>query len=113
LMTALVENLLPEIIAKTIGQRVLQEILPLAETAADTPIQVVISPQSRPALEALLIGATTHPLEVAEEPSLGPGQVYLRSGAFEKHIDMEAAISKITAAVAALSQQNEEVFANG
>lgn len=113
LMTGLVEKLLPEIIAKTIGQRVLQEIMPLAESATDTPIQVVISPESRPALEKLLVGATTHPLEVAEEPSLGPGQVYLRSGSFEKHIDMEAAISKITEAVSALNQQNEEAFANG
>jgi len=113
LLLALVEKLLPDLVAQTMGQRILEEIIPLAETAADTPIQVVVAPSCLAAIEPLLKSATTCPLELVEEPSLGPGQVFLRSGKFEKQIDMQSVLGAITDAMSALERENSGVFAHG
>ena len=113
LLLALVEKLLPELVAKTIGQRILEEIAPLAEMAADTPIQVVIAPSCRAAIEPLLTAASAYPLELINEPSLGVGQVFLRSGKHEKQIDMDSVLAAITDAMAALERENSGAFAHG
>jgi len=113
LLLALVEKLLPELVAQTMGQRVLEEIIPLAETAADAPIQVVICPENRPALEPLLTENATSPFEIIEEPSLGSGQVYLRSGKIERHIDLDQVVMNIAQAILAMGQENGEAFSHG
>jgi len=113
LLLALVEKLLPELFAETFAQRILEEIMPLADKAADAPIQVVIAPSNRASLEPILAAATTCPLELVDEPSLGPGQVFLRSGQLEKQVDLESAISAISDAIAAIGQEASGAFANG
>ncbi len=113
LLMAMVNKLLPELVAQAIGQKILEEILPLAELAAETPIQVVVAPCNRAALEPLLANATTAPLELVEETTLGPGQVFLRSGKFEKHIDLESAIQRISEAITSVETGNQEAFAHG
>ena len=112
LLQALVEKLLPELFASTLAQRILEEIASLVNQAADTPIHVVVAPCNRPVLEAALANATC-PLVLMEEPSLSAGQVYLRSGRFEKQIDLDSAISTISEALTALSQDTTGAFAHG
>ncbi len=113
LLDALVTKILPELSAQTLGQRIIQEIVPIAEKAADTPIRIEVAPSCRAALQPFLDAHANHPFELAEEPSLSPGQVYLRSGKLEKHIDLEEALAKIESAVAALDHTNKEAFSHG
>ena len=113
LLLALVDKLLPKLVAQTIGQKILEEIIPLAELATETPIQLVVAPSNRAALEPLVAMATAYPLEISEEPTLGPGQVYLRSGKIEKHIDLEGVIQKISEAITAVEHDNQGAFAHG
>ncbi len=113
LLLALADKLLPELVARTLGQKILEEIIPLAELAAETPIQLVVAPSNRAALEPLLATATACPLEITEEPTLGPGQVYLRSGKIEKHIDLESVIQTLSDAIATVEQGSQGAFAHG
>lgn len=113
LLSGMVERVLPRLVSETIGQTVVEELLPLAASAADTPIEVVVSPASRPALEALLASASSVPLVLIEEPTLAEGQVFLRSGKTERHIDFTSTVDRIGAAIEGLYELNEKAFQNG
>ena len=113
LLTGMVEKVLPGIVSETIGQTIVEELLPLASAAADAPIEVVVSPASRPALEALLAEATSVPFALTEEASLAEGQVFLRSGKTEKHLDLTGAVDRIGSAINGLYELNEKAFQNG
>ena len=99
LMSEMVARLLPAIARETLAQVVLEQVMPLAEKLADTPITLVLNPAARPAVEALLEQATGLPLVVEEEPSLSEGQVYLQFGGTETQVNLDRATAEITAAV--------------
>lgn len=113
LLTGLVERVLPQLASETMGQTIVEELLPLAATAADMPIEVVVSPANYAALESFLAEATSVPLRLVEEPSLAEGQVYLRSGKTERHIDFSSAVDRIAAAITGLYELNEKAFHHG
>lgn len=99
LLTEMVGCLLPEIARNTLAPVVLETLLPLAESMADTPVSLVLNPAARPAIEAMLTETSSFPLTVIEEPTLGEGQVYLRLGDSETRVDLDAAIAEITLAI--------------
>ncbi|OIP84228.1 MAG: flagellar biosynthesis protein [Rhodobacterales bacterium CG2_30_65_12] len=112
LLTGMVERVLPELVSRTVGQTIVEELLPLASQAADAPIDVVVSPASRAALEPMLRDAAV-PFTIVEEPTLAEGQVFLRSGKIERHIDFASAVDQIGTAINGLYQLNEKAFRNG
>lgn len=113
LLSEMVSKVLPQLVTDTLGQTILEELLPLAEEVSDAPIQIVIAPVSRPAIQRLIDDSLTIPLEIVEEPSLAEGQVYLRMGELEKKIDMDAAVEKIGQAINAVYALNEEAMKHG
>ncbi|MCB1355963.1 MAG: flagellar biosynthesis protein [Maritimibacter sp.] len=113
LLAGMVQRVLPRLVSETMGQTILEELLPLATDAADTPIEIVVAPASRPVLEQMLTGATSVPFSLVEEPTLAQGQVFLRSGKTERHIDFASAIDRIGAAIEGLYELNEKAFRNG
>jgi flagellar biosynthesis/type III secretory pathway protein FliH len=113
LLTGIVEKVLPRLIAETIGQTIIEELLPLASTAADAPIEVVVSPDSRPVLETMLSQTTSIPVRVVEEATLAEGQVFLRSGKAERHIDLTGAVDRIGMAINDLYELNDKAFRDG
>lgn len=113
LLAGMVERVLPRLVSDTIGHTIVEELLPLASDAADAPIEVVVSPASRPALENLLSASVSVPFDLIEEPTLAEGQVFLRSGKLERHIDFTSAVERIGAAVRGLYDLNERAFQNG
>lgn len=113
LLTGMVERVLPELILQTMGQTVVEELLTLAADAADAPIDVMVNPASRAALEAHLANDSSVPFSLVEEPTLAEGQVYLRSGKIERQIDFTTAIERIGAAIDGLYELNEKAFQNG
>lgn len=110
LLNGMVEKVLPQLVSETLGQTILEHILPLAEDASDAPIHIAVAPESRPAIQKLLETSISFPLEIIEEPSLAEGQVYLRIGEQEKKIDLDSAVTKIGQAINAVYTLNEEVL---
>jgi flagellar biosynthesis/type III secretory pathway protein FliH len=99
LLEEMAGRLLPELARASLAPLVLETLMPLAETLAETPVAIVLNPAARPAVEALLHEATGLPFTLREEPTLGEGQVYLRLGDSETRIDLDRATAEITAAV--------------
>ncbi|MAM61863.1 flagellar biosynthesis protein [Maritimibacter sp. UBA3975] len=113
LLAGMVEKVLPRLVSETLGQTIIEELMPLAANAADAPIEVVVTPESRPLLENMLDQATSVPFRIVEEATLAEGQVYLRTGKLERRIDMSQAVDRIGSAIQGLYQLNEKAFENG
>lgn len=99
LLMGMVDQILPETARGTLGPTVLKALAPLAEEMAEAPIKVLFNPMARPALEAMLVGLKSPPLELVEEPTLGEAQVYLRLGDSEVRVDLDGAIAEIKTAL--------------
>ena len=113
LLASMVAKVLPKLISDTIGQAIVEELLPLAADAADTPIQIIVYPQGRETLEQLLAQNNTIPVELIEEETLAEGQVYIRMGQTEKQIDLSGAVQRIGEAISGLYEINERAQNHG
>lgn len=98
LLQDMIAQLLPQVAREALAPTVLDTLLPMAEHLADVPVSVVLNPAARPAVEALL-AQTALPVSITEEPTLGEGQVYLRLGPSETHVDLDRATALISQAV--------------
>ena len=87
--------------------------MPMAQAAADAPVEVVIAPANRAALEPVLSSIAHMNFVVKDEPSLGEGQVYLQSGISEMSLDFTGALEDLRAAMAALMDINKEAVRHG
>ena len=92
---------------------VLDILMPIAEKNVDVPVSLILNPAARPAVESLLEQATGLPITVVEEPSLSEGQVYLRLGTVETHINLDRAIAEITTAVRGFFETPERIKDHG
>lgn len=99
LLVDLVEHFLPGMARSALAPIVLKVLLPLAETAADTPVQIMFNAASRDVIETLVEQANGPPFTLIEEPTLGEGQVFLRLGANETRVDLDGAIAEVKAAL--------------
>lgn len=113
LLGEMVDTVLPELVTQTIGQTIIEEVLPLAETASDAPIEILLCPNNKPAVEALVTGALPMALTFIEEPSLSEGQVFLRLGTKERKIDLDGALDRIRVAIDSAFTLNKESIVNG
>lgn len=99
LFSTVLARLLPDLARQALAPRIVEALAPLAELTSETPVQLVLNPAARPAVEAALAGASALPVEIVEEDTLGEGQAYLRLGAQETRLDLDRAVDEITAAV--------------
>lgn len=105
LLRLVVERLLPDLARGRFAETVIAAAEPMIGRAADRPVELLVAPANRAAIEALIeseAGADS-PIAVVEEPSLGPGQAYLRgAGAApegETAIDVDASLAELQQAV--------------
>jgi len=113
LLDQMTRTLLPALVSETLGARILEELRPLIDDAADTPVDLMVAPASRPAIERYLEDRQTVAIRLTEEPSLAPGQAYLRMGKTERQIDLTDALERITGAIGALYEINERTLKHG
>lgn len=95
----IVTRLLPAIARESLAPTILHSLRPLAERASDSPVEIVIHPSARMAVDAVLAQSNGPPAVVVEEPSLGEGQAFLRLGQSETRIDLDSAIAEISTAL--------------
>ncbi len=98
----LTERLLPELARDALAPRIVEMLMTLAQGAAETPVELVIAPGARAAVDRMLSPAPGLPLTVREEPTLDIGQAVLRHGATETRIDLDAVAEAARSGIAAL-----------
>jgi flagellar assembly protein FliH len=99
LLRQVVGQLLPAIARETLGAKVVEVLEPLAEELAGAPITLVLNPAARGAIEDQLAKTSGLPLILMDEPTLGEGQVYLKLGDVEREVNLDRAVTEISAAV--------------
>lgn len=105
----IVTRLLPVIARGALAPTILHSLRPLAERASDSPVEILINPTARLAVETLLAHSNGPPTHLIDEPSLGEGQAFLRLGQSETRIDLDAAIADISAALSSFFQSSERI----
>ena len=114
LLSTMMGRLLPEIARETLGELILDVLMPEAEAALDAPVTILAHPRARPFLTGLLEQAKGLPLTVVEDPSIGQGQVFLRFQSGEETlIDLDRAIAQIMTTVRDFFAQTDEERAYG
>lgn len=113
LFQEVVTHLLPPLAREALAPVVLETLMPIAEELVGAPLVIVLHPEARQAVEALLEMTTGLPVTLREEPSLGEGQVYLLLGEGEIRIDLDRARNEIMAAVSAFFDVTERERRHG
>ena len=99
LLRDMVSKVLPAIGRLTLAQMALEATLPLAVDLAEAPLTIAVHPDSLRAVQHLLADSAALKFDCVEEPSLSPGQVHLRQGPAETHIDIDGVILAIGTAI--------------
>ncbi len=98
LVRGLVEKVLAPASQATLGEMLHARIAELS-AQPQVPVEVLVAPENVARLERLVAQAHGPPLRLVAEPSLGAGQAFLRFGASEEQIDIDAVMSELTLAV--------------
>lgn len=113
LLSGLINTLLPRLVAESLGARIMEELQPYLEQAADSPVELMVAPASRAALEPHMKTVKSVAIRLVEEPTLAEGQAYLRIGKSELQIDLTGALDRISQAMDALYDMNERILKHG
>lgn len=113
LLAEMTDKVLPELVSQSLGHSIIEELIPMAEACADTPVEIVICPENRASVEALVEASLPLQVVFVEEPSLSDGQVFLRLGTKERKIDLDGAITKFRGAISAAFTLNKEAMNHG
>lgn len=100
LLRGMVDRILPDLARATLGTAVVARVMSEAVRGASVPIEVVVAPTSRAAVERALGDRPAVPVSLVEEPSLGEGQVHFRLGGEEHVLDIDALVAAIQSLVA-------------
>lgn len=101
LLHDMVTKVLPGIAHQSLGPIILEQLRPVAETAAGAPVLIKTAPENLETVERLLSQEVALPIRVIAEPTLGSGQAYLKIAESEALVDLDGAILAISAAVLA------------
>lgn len=105
LLTLMAEKILPDLAQEMFAQTVLEQAMKAAELASDQPLELAVNPEHQSAIESLLGEAPAVPLTVQPDPTLGPGQAFLRHGTGETSVDIATLCDAISEAVAGFLNQ--------
>jgi flagellar assembly protein FliH len=108
LLRDMVCKVLPTIAHATLGQIILEQLNPVAESLSSGPVIVKTSPANRDSVDALLTKQTGLPIRVVAEPTLGEGQAFVKLADTEEHVDLDGMITAIAEAVTAFFRTEKD-----
>ena len=113
LLVQVLEKVLPQIARDTLVSRIFEELQPMIEQSADSPVELMVCPADRAAIQVQAEAFDQANVKLVEENSLAEGQVYLRVGRIEKQIDLSGVIERISDSIKALYDLNERTLKHG
>lgn len=90
------------------GARLEEEIRDLAEDAADLPILLRAAPGESGPMRDCIAEVPGLPIDLAEDDSVPPGQLFLILGRAEVNIDLDGPVARLTEALDALDMDMKE-----
>lgn len=108
LLQAVVETVLPEAVQTTLGVRLQEEINDLAEDAADLPILLRTAPGEADAIRNSVADVPGLPIDLDEDSSVPPGQLFLILGRSEVNMDLAGPVQRLRDTLEALDTDMKE-----
>lgn len=99
LLTDMVARVLPTLAEQGFARTVADTVLPLAEAAADQPLELRICPENASAMARLLDNAPALPVTLVKDDTLGPGQALVSSPRQAREIDIDAMLAALKGAL--------------
>jgi len=110
---SLVDLVLPDIMARTFGQHIVELLCEMARDQASGPASLVVPAGAGAGLSTILTQELTMPVKITEDTEMDPGRAYLRVGASEREIDSASLLKSIGDAVDAFTYQTNKELKNG
>lgn len=108
LLVEVATRLLPATVQSALGPAVLDALMPFAERLADGPVTLLVSPGTRPELEAFVAAQTALPIQIVEDAGLTAGQVTIGRGDEGARVDLDRAVVAVTDAIRAFFELQME-----
>lgn len=112
-LKAVIDTVLPRMMAETVGYTILEAVEPLVEEASGIPVRLLVSPEEAPALRQIIGESADVPFVIVEDPALRQGRAHLKIGTIERQIDISGVLDRISTAVDAITELNTRISANG
>jgi flagellar assembly protein FliH len=112
-LKAVIDRVLPRLMAETVGHTILEAVEPLVEEAAGIPVRLLVNPIEAAAVRRVIGESAGVPFVIVEDPALEQGRAHLKVGAVERLIDVSGVLDRISTAVDAVTDLNTRKTANG
>lgn len=110
LLQQITTSVLPALSHATLAPRVTEILHDLLASHGRQRVQIVAGPQDLRILQQLTVDMSDLSIEMAEDPTLAGGQVYLRLGESEHALDMQDVLRRIEQAISGFfMEQRKEV----
>ena len=113
LLTQMTTTVLPRLARESLAPRLAEMLHDLAQDQGRRSVEIVSAPDDAPRLAYLLEDDPAIEATLAEDETLGPGQVYLRFGEAEHEIDLAEVLAGIDAAITAFFDQQQHQTQQG
>lgn len=107
-VTAILEAFLPELIPDLTKEHVRGELLKIADEMVEAPIEIVTAPDSRPLIEELLEKDFSHSINLIEDETLAPRQVYIRIAEREIEVNVSPLVDALRTQLKAVVETEQE-----
>ena len=112
-LSAVIEGFLPEIVPDLTREHVRNELLRIADDLIEAPVEIVCSPDSKSLLNELLQGNAALDIQLVEDNSLAPRQVYIRIAEREIEVNVVPLIDALRAQLRAVADTDKERISHG
>jgi len=110
---SLVRLVLPEIMAQTFGQHIVELLSEMARSQASGPASLIVPTGTGASISSILAQELPMPVKITEDAAIETGRAYLRLGASEREIDSTSLLDSIRDAVDAFKYQTRKELKNG
>lgn len=101
---ALLSEFLPEILPLVLREHIRTELITIAETQIELPVEIVVSPNCMELVTDLADGDFASRINLIEDASLAPNQVFVRIAENEKEINLAPLVSELKFQLGAMKE---------
>lgn len=109
---SLVELILPDLMARTFGQHIVEQLCDMARDQTSGPAALIVPAGAGANLSPILARDMAMAVEITEDPALKTGRAYLRLGTVEREIDSTALLASVRDAIDAFTYETGKELIN-
>lgn len=99
LLEAMLQSVIPAAARASVVPEMIEQLLPLANAASETPITLRVAPGTRADFETAFRGLPMPPVSIAEDPALAEGQAEFLFDPQQTRVDLSQVAEDLRAAV--------------